>query len=264
MKVHLLIIDPQMDFCSPHGSLYVKGADGDMDRLSQMVERNKNKLDDIHVTLDSHRLFDIAHPAYWVNSNGKNPNPFTIINPEDIENGTWAPAVPSLFKRSLEYVRALKKSGRYALCIWPVHCRIGTEGHNIYPNLMSALTEWEKAPGMVDMVTKGSNPYTEHYSAVLAEVPDPEDPSTQLNTDLIKTLKDADMVAIAGEASSHCVANTVRDIANNFGDDSYIQKLVFLKDASSAVTGFENLEKSFLDEMIKRGMKISSTKEFLA
>lgn len=29
-KVHLLIIDPQQDFCSPTGVLFVQGADEDM------------------------------------------------------------------------------------------------------------------------------------------------------------------------------------------------------------------------------------------
>lgn len=32
MKVHLLVIDPQKDFCNPNGSLFVTGADKDMDR----------------------------------------------------------------------------------------------------------------------------------------------------------------------------------------------------------------------------------------
>lgn len=264
MNVQLLIIDPQKDFCDPHGALYVKGAENDMDRTAQMIKRLSKKLDDIHITVDSHRLFDVAHPLYWVNSSGKNPDPFTIITADDVENGKWMPAVPGLYKRSLAYVKQLAQSGRYSLCVWPVHCRIGTEGHSIVSNLMDSLTEWENSLGWVDIVTKGSNPYTEHYSAVQAEVPDPEDPSTQLNTTLIKTLMDADIIAIAGEASSHCVANTVRDIANNFGDDSYVSKLHFLQDASSPVTGFENFEKDFLNEMVNRGMKMTSTKDFLA
>ena len=263
-KIHLLIIDPQVDFCDKNGSLYVKGAEDDMDRLALMVSRLKNKIDDIHVTMDSHRVFDVAHPIYWVNSSGKNPTPFTIIQPEDVENGTWQPSVPDLFDRSLNYVKTLKANGRYDLCIWPEHCRIGTPGHTIVEKLMDALTDWERSPAMVDMVTKGSNPYTEHYSAIKSEVEDPEDESTQLNTRLIKTLMEADIVAIAGEASSHCVANTVLDIANNFGDDDYIKKLVFLKDSSSPVTGFEAMEDKFLKEMTSRGMRVSSTKEFLA
>lgn len=268
MNVQLLIIDPQFDFCNSNGPMFVPGATEDMDRLAVMVKRLTKKLDDIHVTLDSHHLFDIAHPVYWVDSNGKHPNPFTIIQPEDIENGLWQPSVPDYFQRSLDYVRALKANGRYDLCIWPVHCRIGTEGHTVMPDVMDALTEWENAPGMVNMVTKGSNPFTEHYSCFKSEVPDPKDPTTQLNTDLVKTIMEADQVAIAGEASSHCVANSVLDLADAFGDDSYIQKLVYLKDASSYVplpgdVG-KKMEEDFLRKMTARGMKVSTTKEWLA
>ena len=36
-KVHLLVIDPQNDFCDPNGALCVAGADGDMKRLADMV-----------------------------------------------------------------------------------------------------------------------------------------------------------------------------------------------------------------------------------
>ena len=44
---------------------------------------------------------------------------------------------------------------------------------------------------------------------------------------------EADLIFVAGEAGSHCLANTVRDIANNFGDDTYVKKLVLLTDATS-------------------------------
>jgi hypothetical protein len=56
----------------------------------------------------------------------------------------------------------------------------------------------------------------------------------------------------------------VRDIANNFGDDSYISKLVLLTDASSDIPGFETHAQNFLKEMTGRGMQLSTTTEFLA
>ena len=71
-----------------------------------------------------------------------------------------------------------------------------------------------------------------HYSAVQADVPDPADPTTQLNVGLIKTLENADLVALSGQALSHCVANTIRDIADYFGRES-IRKLVLIEDTSS-------------------------------
>jgi nicotinamidase/pyrazinamidase len=153
-------------------------------------------------------------------------------------------------------VQQLARAGRYALVIWPEHCLIGTWGHNVQADVMAALNRWARARmEVVDFVTKGSNPFTEHYSAVQAEVPDPADPSTLVNTRFIETLAQADEVLIAGEALSHCVANTVRDIAANFGDEN-IKKLVLLQDCSSPVAGFEGLAQQFLAEMTARGMRV--------
>ncbi len=265
MDLRILIIDPQNDFCDRKGALYVPGAAEDMDRLAVMIRRLKSKITDIHVTLDTHHYVDVAHPIYWTDSNGNHPQPFTLISAEDVENGRWRAHNPQLQKRALEYVRSLKNNQRYALVVWPPHCLIGSWGYGVYPALFDALTEWEKDFCMVDYVTKGSNIYTEHYSAVQADVPDPQDPSTMLNTRLIQTLEQADIIALCGEALNFCVANTVRDIANNFGEEN-IRKFVLLTDATSPVPGkdFELLTESFMKEMIKRGMKVSTTKEFLA
>src|SRR5579862_2557098 len=132
------------------------------------------------------------------------------------------------------------------------------------PELFSSLKNWELNNfAQVDYVTKGSNCFTEHYSAVSADVPDPDDPTTQINKGLINTLMKADLVFIAGEASSHCVNFSVRDIADNFGDDSYIKKLVFLEDASSPVHRFETQATDFLRDMKARGMQVSTTVDFL-
>jgi nicotinamidase/pyrazinamidase len=264
-KVHLVIIDPQIDFCDPRGALYVKGAECDIQRLAAMVTRIAPKLDDIHVTLDSHRLIDVAHPIFWKDSSGNSPAPFTILTAKDVESGRWTPVLPSLYRRMLDYVCALEANGRYPLCIWPPHCLIGSPGHGVVPELHRALQQWEaQRYAMVDYVTKGSNPWTEHYSAVCADVPDPTDPGTQINTRLIQTLMEADIVAIAGEAGSHCLANTVRDIADNFGDDSYIRRLVLLEDATCPVPGFENYQTDFIREMCGRGMQLAKTTDFLA
>lgn len=268
MKVELLCIDPQRDFCEPGAPLYVLNAEKDMSRLAKMVKRLVKKISDIHVTLDSHHMMDVAHPCFWKDSNGNNPNPFTIISAQDVENGVWVPVISSLYKRMLSYVKTLESSKRYPLCIWPPHCLIGTPGHAVFPELYSSLVEWEVTNyGIVDYVTKGSNPYTEHYSAVKAEVPDPSDRTTQINSDLIQVLKDADLVVIAGEAGSHCLANTVVDIADAFGDDSYIKKLVLLEDATSPVVtpaySFAPVQADFIAKMVARGMQISTTEKFL-
>ncbi|HZO15095.1 MAG TPA: hypothetical protein VFB62_17590, partial [Polyangiaceae bacterium] len=64
------------------------------------------------------------------------------------------------------------------------------------------------------------------------------------------------------EALSHCLANTVRDVATKFADPRYTEKLVLLTDASSNVSGFEHYGDAFLREMTARGMRTSTTTDF--
>ncbi len=264
-RVELLVIDPQVDFCDPaRGALYVPGAEEDMRRLAAMVRRLKGRLDDVHVTLDSHHFIHIAHPVFWKDSRGAHPPVFTSISRAEVEQGVWTTTVPGLYRRALEYVQRLARNGRYGLTIWPPHCLIGSPGHAVFPELFAAFREWEERFAFVDYVTKGSNLLTEHYSAVQADVPDPSDASTQINTRLVRALEGADLVAVAGEARTHCLANTVRDIADNFGDDRLVSKLVLLEDASSDIPGFEPHAEAFIREMTARGMQVSTTTEFLA
>lgn len=264
LKIDLVIIDPQNDFCNPNGSLYVPGAEEDAKRLSGLVHRLRGKLNDIHVTLDSHRKVDISHPMWWKNSAGASPAPFTVISAKDVEAGTWTTSQPSAYKRSLKYLRDLETGGRYPHVIWPYHCLIGDEGHNVVPELSAAIHEWEELYAMCDFVTKGSNPWTEHFSAVMAEVPDPEDPSTQVNAGFIQTLENADVILVAGEALSHCLANTVRDIAKHFSNPKYVEKIHLLTDASSNVPSFDKFGSDFVRDLTAMGMKTTTTTDFLA
>jgi nicotinamidase-related amidase len=113
----------------------------------------------------------------------------------------------------------------------------------------------------VNFVAKGSNLFTEHYSGLVADVPDPADPSTKINTALLDTLNEADEILFTGEALSHCVANTITDIANNFGVDN-IKKFVLLDDTSSNVTGCDKLGQDFVKNMVAKGMRITNTRDW--
>lgn len=267
LKLRLVGIDWQNDFVDSQGALYVPGADKAASRISKMIHRILPKIYDIDETVDSHPFRHIAHPIWWVDSNGQHPKPFTLISEEDVLKGSWRTINPAFQQRGLEYVQALKRNGRYVLCIWPPHCLIGSWGHNIFPEIYQAFRAWEEAYGNVNYHVKGSNPFTEHYSAVMADVPDPSDPTTMLDTkpgSLIHSLGEADIIVLTGIASSHCLANTVLDIANNFPDPSYINKMVYIEDATAAVPGFEHLTDSFVNQMVSRGMQISTTDKFLA
>lgn len=263
MRLEFLIVDPQNDFSdAPGAALPVPGAGADAERLARLLDRLRDRIDDIHVTLDTHQLVDISHPVFWIDAGGRRPAAFTQISVADVENGIWRAFDPHAQQRALAYVRALRDNGRYQLTIWPPHCLIGTWGHNVMPVIAEALRAWEQAKfARVDYVTKGHNPWTEHYSAVRADVPDPADPGTQINRRLIQTLENADMVALSGQALSHCVANTVRDIADCFGAES-VRKLVLVEDTSSPVPGFEALARQFVDDMRRRGMRTVEAANF--
>ena len=269
MNIQLVIIDPQNDFCDRNGSLYVPGAQEDVKRVARLVERMRDKLDDIHVTLDSHRKVDISHPIWWKDASGAHPSPFTLISAADLESGRWSTTMPSFHARSLQYLRALEAGGRYPHTVWPEHCLIGDEGHNVVPELSAAIHDWEQRFAQADFVTKGSNPWTEHFSAVRAEVPDPADPTTQINVGFIQTLEEADVVLLAGEAATHCVMNTVADIATSFSDASYMRKLVWLTDATSPVadppgtTLFSHRLRTVFGDLKAKGMQTSTTVDFL-
>ena len=271
IKAHLVIIDPQNDFMDlPNATLPVAGATADMDRVVGLLKRIGGKLDDVHVTLDSHRVIDIAHPGFWRDANGKSPGPFTIIGHDDIVNGIWEPRSPKFRQRVLDYTAALAAAGKFLLMVWPEHCLIGSWGHNVYGPLKAALDGWERSEyANVNYVTKGTNAFTEHYGALMAEVVDPKDPSTQLNGGFISVLQDADIIGIAGEASSHCVKTTVEQIVEHIGD-KHLSKIHILADCMSPVPqtsgapDFPAIAQSFLKDMEKRGLILSTSTQFLA
>lgn len=130
--------------------------------------------------------------------------------------------------------------------------------------MYDALLQWEQKYNVVNYINKGSNVFTEHYSAVKADVPVPDDPATQLNLKLIRTLERYDKIVIAGEARTHCVANTVRDIIHNLSNPAWAEKFVLLSDAMSDIPGFEKFAADFMHEMFARGVQISTTENFLA
>jgi len=254
-RIHLLVIDPQNDFCDLHRedcpsgllpALPVSGADNDMRRLAHFLSCQGLRIDAITVTLDSHHRYDIAHPSFWSSPSGS-PSPFTTIGLEDVNEGLYRVVRSEDEDRARGYLRALAKTSVGRHTIWPVHCQIGTWGNAIHIHLQRALDHWEDTYSrMVEYVRKGENPYTEHFSAVHAQVPDLRDAATQTNWKLVESLRAAESVWIAGEASSHCVRATVEDLVAAGVEPL---RMVLLRDAMSAVAGFEGIAQDFLMKM---------------
>ncbi|ETP44960.1 hypothetical protein F442_08535 [Phytophthora nicotianae P10297] len=259
----LLVIDQQVDF-HPGGSLAIPTANEDAARIAAFIRQHSDKLKQLVLTLDSHQRYHIAHGIFWENEEGKSPDPFTLITAEDVAAGVWRPRDPSLKEYVLAYTTALEASGKFTLCIWPEHCLIGSPGHNIVPNVLAAAMEWTKASlKPVQYIMKGSNSFTEHYSALKAEFELSYDPTTSLNQALVDTLKLADKVVVCGEAISHCVNYTVRDLADAWPAER-IHDLVILTDCASPVPGFEEAGEEFLRDMAAKSLTLTTSDKFTA
>jgi nicotinamidase/pyrazinamidase len=286
-RTHLLIIDPQNDFCdrphdrrsadgtvaaasvlapapAPAPALPVPGADADMRRLAALIRSAGPAIDAITVTLDSHQRLDIAHPTFWRRGDGSAVAPFTEITARLVREGAFLPRDADSAARALAYLDALEARGRYTLMVWPVHCEIGTWGHAVHADVAEACRTWEAVTGRrTRHVTKGENPWTEHYSAVLAEVPDARDPHTELNTALLADLDRADRVLVAGEASSHCVRATTEHLVAHL-PGGRPQRLTLLTDCMSPVAGFEAQHDAFFAAMRDVGAGLATARELRA
>lgn len=263
MSTHLLIIDPQVDFMDLDGStLPVQGANADMQRLADFIDTHGARIDRITVTLDTHELRDIGHPVFWRMADGRPPAPFSPVSVEDVEQGRIDAAEPSLRDYVRRYLRALKSGNRYGHMIWPVHCQIGSPGHAIHPAVLRAVNAWETRTGTpAHRVLKGQNRFTEHYSAVRAEVVDPRDPATDTNRELVASVIGASRTLVAGEALSHCVKATVEDLV---GEMPSASSFTLLTDAMSPVGGFETQGRAFLQQMADKGARLCTLAECIS
>ena len=275
-RTQLLIIDPQNDFCDlplswqPHApltgniiapALPVAGAHADMQRLAAWIGAQGARLDQIDITLDSHQTYDITHPAFWRQVDGAAVTPFTQIAAAQVRAGAYLPRDAAALPRVLNYLDTLEAQGRYQLMVWPLHCEIGSWGHGVHASILEACRQWqEQRQRAVFHVFKGMNPWTEHYSAIRAEVPDAQDPETGLNQALLRRLNASEQVVIAGEAGSHCVRATTEHIVEHWGTDR--SRLVLLTDCMSPVAGFEAAQQEFVQRMRDMGVRCTTSTAF--
>lgn len=247
MKIVWIIIDMQNDFCRPDGALYVPGAEKDAERISGLLRSQAAGITDIWLTRDEHQVLDIAHPAFWKDREGKMALPFTRISAREVEEGKWSPfaAKPEV----LDYLRQVEASGML-YTVWPEHCIQGSEGAAIFPGVMEAVKYWSRTGKFFRVLTKGTYPLTEHYGAFQAEVPREDVPETLFHQSWVEELYRYDQIWIAGEAQSHCVAQTVRQLSVFPG---LIRKLVILKDCMSPVAGCSGWAAPVFYDAVKKG-----------
>lgn len=256
LRLCLLLVDVQNTFCLPDFELFVAGQSGtgaidDNVRLCRFLYRNLGRVTAIHATLDTHTVFQIFHPEFWVDEAGRHPEPLTTIHVADVEAGRWrvdpqaAPnlgydAPDELDAYALHYVRRLAEVGKYELMIWPYHAILGGPSHALVSAVHEAMFFHTIArSSQSHYEVKGDRPLTEHYSAFRPEVT--RDHRGRLiaarNEAFIETLLAYDRVAIAGQAKSHCLAWTIQDLLGEIRDrdPELARKVYLLEDCTSPV-----------------------------
>lgn len=270
--IRLLIVDPQNDFCDlperdrPAGcvpALPVPGAHADLRRLARGLAAHPERIAHLAVTLDTHQVYDIAHPAYWCTADGEPVAPFTPISAQAVRAGTVRTQRPEDAAGALRYLDALQAAGRYELMVWPMHCLDGNWGHQVHDEVQAACMAWSEQAGRdILMVRKGMNPHTEHYSAIAAEVPDPHDPATGLNRPLLNWAQQADALWVAGQASSHCVRATVEHLVEHL-PAGFATRITLLGDCMSPVPGFTAQHDAFMATLQQQGARVACVGDLL-
>lgn len=300
-KVDLLLIDVQRDFCHPEGTLYVGGRSGrgaieDNRRIAEFIYRNLRAITNIRCTLDSHYYFQIFFPWFWVDANGEPLAPHTLIrldgrnakrlvNTDPMGNVLKEGVLPNpamtawladkgydwLVDQCLFYAEQLAAGQRYTLYLWPAHCIVASPGHTI-----SGVVQEARAMHSLARISqswteiKGDNYLTENYSVLRPEVLSTWDGGVlaERNARFYQELVDADVLIIAGQAASHCVKSTIRDLSEEIlrDDPALARKVYILTDCMSSVVvrddkgeivaDFTSEAETTLDEAKSKGMHL--------
>jgi nicotinamidase/pyrazinamidase len=169
-RIAFIQVDPQVDFGTVDGALYVPQGEEIVTELNalRIALRDADLLHSVVLTQDS-------HPSDHISFQKNNPG-------------------SELFK---EHVLACGSKQM----MWPVHCQVGTLGHEFLPGL---LTETKDI-----VVQKGMNREVDSYSGFGSE------DFVREITPLDKHLKDLDIkyVVIGGLAFDYCVSATAKDAA---------------------------------------------------
>ncbi len=288
-SIALLLVDVQNSFCMPGFELFVAGRTGygaveDNRRLCAFIYRNLHRLSRIFATMDTHQPYQIFHPCFWTDEDGRTPEPFTRITQEDVARGRWtvhpnaATALgigrETLQRHARHYTRQLAATGKYDLTIWPYHVLLGSLGHALVPSVQEAVffhaLVRQRQPAFH---VKGDNPLTEHYSVLGPEVTHGPDgrPIASRDETFTETLLTFDAVVIAGQAKSHCLAWTIADLLEDIErrDRRLAEKVYVLEDCTSPVVvpgAFdytEEAEEAFR-EFARRGMKVVRSEDPMA
>jgi len=237
LRIAAFGIDVQVAFCTPGASLFVPGAVEDTQRALRFLYSHLDRLTELVFSLDTHRVFQIFHPAWWRDAEGRPPAPLSVITVADVRAGRWqATRFP---EESLAYCERLEATGRYVLTIWPFHALLGGLSHALVPAVYEASlfhSLVRDTPTWFEL--KGEHPLTENYSVLSPEVTEVKGQKVgEFNARLFEHLMSFDRVYVFGQAKSHCVLSTLQDLRQHIErtDRSKMGRVFILEDAMSPV-----------------------------
>lgn len=236
-------IDVQQDFMD-NGALGVPGAHGDVERMTRFIYNNMDKISNIAVSIDTHTPHQIFHPCWWIDENGNNPAPYTPITLADLDSGKWRAVINPMASR--DYVEHLEKDGKKTLVVWSYHCIQGTTGcalENQFANMIyfhSVAKRYAFQP-----IVKGQDPLSEMYGIIKPEY----DTKGYINIKFLNKIEQYDKIVIAGEAKSHCVMESIKQILEHYETRPEVTKKIYiLDDCMSIIPGFEDATAQAFDE----------------
>lgn len=242
-RVLFIGIDVQQDFMD-NGALGVPGAHGDVERMTRFIYNNMDKISNIAVSIDTHTPHQIFHPCWWIDENGNNPAPYTPITLADLDSGKWRAVINPMASR--DYVEHLEKDGKKTLCVWSYHCIQGTTGcalENQFSNMIyfhSVAKRYAFQP-----IVKGQDPLSEMYGIIKPEY----DTKGYINIKFLNKIEQYDKIVIAGEAKSHCVMESIKQILEHYETRPEVtNKIHILDDCMSIIPGFEDATAQTFDE----------------
>jgi nicotinamidase-related amidase len=253
-RLCLLAVDVQNTFCIPDFELFVAGRSGtgavdDNRRLCEFIYRNLGTITQIYPSLDTHHAMQVFHAVWLVDEHGDHPAPYTLVSADDVKAGRWRmnPAVAEALgidvdyaeRHLAHYTRSLAEGGKYNLTIWPYHAMLSSMGHALVSAVEEAVFFHSIARhSQPDFQVKGNDPLTEHYSMLGPEVTEGPDGDRLggKNIELIEKLLTFDVVVVAGQAKSHCMAWTIDDLLEEeAAGERLAERTYLLEDCTSAV-----------------------------
>ena len=154
----------------------------------------------------------------------------------DLDSGKWRAVInPSA---SRDYVEHLEKDGKKTLVVWPYHCIQGTTGcalENQFSNMIYFHSVAKKT--VVQRLVKGQDPLSEMYGIIKPEY----DTRNYVNLDFLNKMDNYDKIIVGGEAMSHCVLESVKQMLEHYKNNLEVTKKVYiLEDCMSCIPGFED------------------------